>query len=169
MAIDYPEYLEKYSLYTDEATTQYLNLCAKETIQPTVISEILTIDIQELNERAIAYEKFLKDYPNFPMNEIIYVNFNTTISKLINPTIYDNLIDTNGHVSKDLLVIYQNLSKQDNYPILQYIGQEMLQFINNQPNNIVYQDYTSDKLSSNASIIYKKVHQLLNELYTSHI
>lgn len=168
-AIDYPEYLEKYSLYTDEATTQYLNLCAKETIQPTVISEILTIDIQELNERAITYEKFLKDYPNFPMNEIIYANFNTTISKLINPTIYDNLIDTNGHVSKDLLVIYQNLSKQDNYPILQYIGQEMLQFINNQPNNIVYQDYTSDKLSSNASIIYKKVHQLLNELYTSHI
>ena len=169
MAIDYPEYLEKYSLYTDEATTQYLNLCAKETIQPTVISEILTIDIQELNERAIAYEKFLKDYPNFQMNEIIYANFNTTISKLINPTIYDNLIDANGHASKNLLVIYQNLSKQDNYPILQYIGQEMLQFINNQPNNIVYQDYNSDKLSSNASIIYKKVHQLLNELYTSHI
>ncbi|WP_289128600.1 hypothetical protein [uncultured Megamonas sp.] len=103
------------------------------------------------------------------MNELIYANFNTTISKLINPTIYDNLIDTNGHVSKDLLVIYQNLSKQDNYPILQYIGQEMLQFINNQPNNIVYQDYNSDKLSSNASIIYKKVHKLLNELYTSHI
>ena len=102
------------------------------------------------------------------MNELIYANFNTTISKLINPTIYDNLIDTNGHVSKDLLVIYQNLSKQDNYPILQYIGQEMLQFINNQPNNIVYQDYNSDKLSSNASIIYKKVHKLLNELYTSH-
>lgn len=168
-AIDYPEYLEKYSLYTDEATTQYLNLCAKETIQSTIISEILTIDVQELNERAIAYEKFLKDYPNFPMNELIYANFNTTISKLINPTIYDNLIDTNGHVSKDLLVIYQNLSKQDNYPILQYIGQEMLQFINNQPNNIVYQDYNSDKLSSNASIIYKKVHKLLNELYTSHI
>lgn len=96
----------------------------------------------------------MKDYPNFPMNELIYANFNTTISKLINPTIYDNLIDTNGHVSKDLLVIYQNLSKQDNYPILQYIGQEMLQFINNQPNNIVYQDYNSDKLSSNASIIY---------------
>lgn len=168
-AIDYPEYLEKYSLYTDEATTQYLNLCAKETIQSTIISEILTIDVQELNEHAIAYEKFLKDYPNFPMNELIYANFNTTISKLINPTIYDNLIDTNGHVSKDLLVIYQNLSKQDNYPILQYIGQEMLQFINNQPNNIVYQDYNSDKLSSSASIIYKKVHKLLNELYTSHI
>ena len=45
----------------------------------------MTIDVQELNERAIAYEKFLKDYPNFPMNELIYANFNTTISKLINP------------------------------------------------------------------------------------
>ncbi len=52
--VDYPEYWEEYGDKVDPATAEFLKLAAAETREATLVSEILSVDANELGERAIA-------------------------------------------------------------------------------------------------------------------
>lgn len=163
--VDYLEYLQAYEKNVDDATAAFLNLAATETKKPTLVSEILSVDADELGNRAIAYETFLAEYPDFSMKDSVRIYFNAVISKLANPTMFDRLIDENGRVTTDLMVVYERLSGQDDCPILQEVAKNMLEFIAEQPDGIVAHGYETDILNANASEVVKAANEKAASLY----
>ena len=163
--VDYPEYWEKYGDKVDAATADFLKLAAAETREATLVSEILSVDANELCERAIAYETFLAQYPEFPMADTVRIYFNGTIYKLAYPTVYDRLVDDQGKVITDLMVVYERLAGREDCPVLQGVGQNMLDFIAAQPDGVVADGYDMDALSENASAVTGQAWQMADELY----
>lgn len=163
--VDYPEYSEEYGDKVDPATAEFLKLAAAETREATLVSEILSVDANELGERAIAYELFLAQYPEFPMADTVRIYFNGTIYKLAYPTVYDRLVDDQGKVITDLMVVYERLAGREDCPVLQGVGQSMLDFIAAQPDGVVADGYDMDALSENASAVTGQAGQMADELY----
>ena len=163
--VDYPEYWEEYGDKVDPATAEFLKLAAAETRQATLVSEILSVDANELGERAIAYERFLAQYSEFPMADTVRIYFNGTIYKLAYPTVYDRLVDDQGKVITDLMVVYERLAGREDCPVLQGVAQSMLDFIAAQPDGVVADGYDMDALSENASAVTGAAWQMADELY----
>lgn len=163
--VDYPEYSAQYGDRVDEATAAYLELTAGETQEATLVSEYLSVEIDTLAERAAAYENFLARYPDFPVKDTVRIYFNGTVSKLSFPSQFDNLVDAQGHVVTDLMVVYERLSQREDYPVLQELGQSMLEFVAAQPDGVVSDGYDMTLLSENASAVYARAQQTADELY----
>ena len=163
--VDYPEYLEQYAEAVDEATAAFLEIAVEETREATLVEEYLSVDVQTLGERAIAYETFLAQYPDFPEKDQVRIYFNGTVSKLSFPSYFDNLVDAQGHVATDLMVLYERLSEREDCPVLQSVAQGMLEFITAQPDGVVSDGYNLDALSENASSVFQQAQQLADELY----
>lgn len=163
--VDYPEYSAWYGALADDATAAYLELAAGETLEATLVEEYLSVGIDTLAERAIAYETFLAQYPDFPMKDTVRIYFNGTVFKLSFPSYFDNLVDAQGHVVTDLMVAYERLSQREDCPVLQGVAQGMLEFIAAQPDGVVSDGYDMDALSENASAVYRLAQQTADELY----
>ncbi|MGI5857638.1 MAG: hypothetical protein ACOX64_14470, partial [Candidatus Merdivicinus sp.] len=163
--VDYPEYWEEYGDMVDAATAEFLKLAAAETREATLVSEILSVDANTLCERAVAYETFLAQYPDFPMADTVRTYFNGAIFKLAYPTIHDRLVDEQGKVITELMVVYERLADREDCPVLQSVGQNMLDFIAAQPGGVVAQGYQTDALSEHASAVTTQARQLADELY----
>lgn len=161
----YPEYSAQYGDRVDEATAAYLELTAGETQEATLVSEYLSVEIDTLAERAAAYENFLARYPDFPVKDTVRIYFNGTVSKLSFPSQFDNLVDAQGLVVTDLMVVYERLSQREDCPVLQELGQSMLEFVAAQPDGVVSDGYDMTLLSENASAVYARAQQTADELY----
>lgn len=163
--VDYPSYCAQYRDCVDEATAAFLDLTAGETKEATLVEEYLSVEIDTLAERAIAYERFLSQYPDFPLKDTVRIYFNGTISKLSFPSYFDNLVDAQGHIVTDLLVVYERLSQREDCPVLQALGQSMLAFVAAQPDGVVGDGYDMTLLNENASAAYGQAGETADTLY----
>lgn len=163
--VDYPEYLELYQEYVDDATASFLSIAAAETQKATLVSEVLSVDANELGNRAIAYETFLAEYADFPMKDHVRIYFNAVISKLAYPTVFDRLVDEQGRATTELMVVYERLAERQDCPALQQVAKDMLDFIEAQPDGIIAQGYDTDALSSNASEVVRAAQDKADTLY----
>lgn len=163
--VDYPEYLEMYEEYVDSATAAFLNIAAAETQKATLVSEVLSVDANELGNRAIAYETFLTEYDDFPMKDHVRTYFNAVISKLAYPTVFDRLVDEQGRATTELMVVYERLAERQDCPVLQQVAKNMLDFIAAQPDGVIAHGYDTDILSSNASEVVKSAQEKADSLY----
>lgn len=163
--VDYPEYLEMYEEYVDSATASFLNIAAAETEKATLVSEVLSVDANELGNRAIAYETFLTEYDDFPMKDHVRTYFNAVVSKLAYPTVFDRLVDEQGRATTELMVVYERLAERQDCPVLQQVAKNMLDFIAGQPDGVIAHGYDTDILSSNASEVVKSAQEKADTLY----
>lgn len=163
--VDYPGYLEMYEEYVDSATASFLNIAAAETEKATLVSEVLSVDANELGNRAIAYETFLTEHDDFPMKDHVRKYFNAVISKLAYPTVFDRLVDEQGRVTTELMVVYERLAERQDCPVLQQVAKNMLDFIAAQPDGVIAHGYDTDILSSNASEVVKSAQEKADSLY----
>lgn len=160
--VDYPAYLAEYGQAVDGATADFLTLAADEVKTPTLVEEYLSVDVETLGQRALAYETFLSQYPDFALADKVRIYWNGTLSKLVYPTLYDQLVDENGQVSADLMALYQELAGQTACPVLQSTAQAMLDFVAAQPDQSLAD---SDRVSQNASALASQARQMADELY----
>lgn len=163
--VDYVEYLQAYEKYVDDATAAFLNLAAVETKKPMLVSEILSADANELGDRAIAYETFLVEYPDFSMKDTVRTYFNAAVSKLASPTMQDQLVDAYGRVTTNCMVVYERLAERQDCPVLQQVAKSMLDFIAAQPDGIIVHGYDTDMLGANASEVVKAAQDQADSLY----
>lgn len=129
---------------------------------PTLVEEYLSVDVETLGQRALAYETFLSQYPDFSLADKVRIYWNGALSKLVYPTLYDQLVDEAGQVSADLMALYQELAGQTACPVLQSTAQSMLDFIAAQPDQSLAD---SDQVSQNASALAEEARQMADELY----
>ena len=160
--VDYPEYLAEYGQTVDGATADFLTLAADEVKAPTLVEEYLSVDVETLGQRALAYETFLSQYPDFALADKVRIYWNGALSKLVYPTLYDQLVDESGQASADLMALYQELAGQTACPVLQSTAQSMLDFIVAQPDQSLAD---SDQVSQNASALAEEARQMADELY----
>lgn len=160
--LDYPEYLAEYGQTVDGATADFLTLAADEVKAPTLVEEYLSVDVETLGQRALAYETFLSQYPDFSLADKVRIYWNGALSKLVYPTLYDQLVDEAGQASADLMALYQELAGQTACPVLQSTAQSMLDFIAAQSDQSLAD---SDQVSQNASALAEEARQMADELY----
>lgn len=163
--VDYPECLAMYEEYVDSATAAFLNIAAAETQKATLVSEVLSVDANELGNRAIACETFLTEYDDFPMKDHVRTYFNAVVSKLAYPTVFDRLVDEQGRATTELMVVYERLAERQDCPVLQQVAKNMLDFIAAQPDGVIAHGYDTDILSSNASEVVKSAQEKADTLY----
>lgn len=163
--VDYAEYADLYGPYTDGATAEFLTLTAAQTRQILVVEEYLCVSPRELGDRACAYEAFLTRYAGYAQAGTIRILLNQTLYKLTFPSPFDELVDSAGHVTADLLAVYTRLAAQQDCPVVQQAAKGMLDFIAAQPGGVVCQDYEMTALTDNASALRAQLDARLDALY----
>ncbi len=115
--IDYKVLKDTYSSNVTNMTSKYLDFMTKELKEPTTIEAYLSVNINKLKERVFKYEEYLKDYSTSPYIEDIRMNYMICVWKLVNPSIYDGMLDEDYSVSNELNEVYRNILEDDSHPI----------------------------------------------------
>ncbi len=78
---------------------------------------------------------------------------------------FDRLVDEQGRVTTELMVVYERLAERQDCPVLQQVAKNMLDFIAAQPDGVIAHGYDTDILSSNASEVVKSAQEKADSLY----
>lgn len=163
--VDYPSFYEKYSKYVSESLSDYLNLASTEVQEPTMVEEYLAISIEELEKRVISYETFLKNHKDFQFEGEVRILYMSALWKVINPNVFDNMLDENFRVRSEVMSMYNKFKNMDDYPVLQHASKGILEFINSREDGVVCTFDNMDDLFDASYRLQDEVGSMIDKLY----
>lgn len=126
--IDYYAMNAEYGQFANEELKAFLDLAGTETQKPLTVEEYLAVTPQELGDRALAYERFLVKYPDALYRDEVRNNLMVAIWKLVNPNPFDGMLNEDFTLSPELDMVYQQLLKADDAPVVQTSVRGILEF-----------------------------------------
>lgn len=164
--IDYKVMKENYINNVTDMTADYLDIMANELESSTTIEEYLAISISELKNRAFRYEEFLKNYPDSPHIEDVRINYMVCVWKLVNPNIFDGLLDDNFKVIDELSEVYKSILSDDSHPVTVEAVNGITEFIESN-NGVLGSMDNMDELYKLSLKLHEQAAEKVKELYLS--
>ena len=162
--IDYTMMEEDYSDNLGDMTSDYIDIMATELDEPTTVEEHLAIDIDELKDRVLEYEDFMKDYKGSPYVEDVKMPYMICVWKIVNPTAFDKMLNEDLSPSDELKELYESILEDDSYPASQEAVKGITEFINSKEGVVGSPDNMDDFYKASANI-HKQVEEKVAELY----
>lgn len=163
--IDYVTLSETYSKQVTENMSEYFKLMALEQKTPVTSEAYLAISPNELGQRALSYENYLKVYPKGIYREDIRILLMTSIWKLVNPTPFDGLLTEEYKIAPDLAATYDELLKHAEAPVVFESVKGILAYSEGQ-NGILGTIDNMDDLMTESYKLHQEASDKIYELYT---
>jgi len=82
-----------------------------------------------LKERAWKYEEFLDNHPESKHYEDMRINLMVCIWKLVNPNIFDNMVDENFIPTANVTMVYEEILADERHPVVHEAVKGITDFI----------------------------------------
>lgn len=162
--MDYKVLKDSYEDKVTDMTATYLDIMTKELNEPTTVEEYLSISANKLKERTLKYEEFLMNYSDSPYVEDIKINYMVCIWKLVNPNIFDGMIDENFRVINELDDVYNDILKDDSHTVTIEAVKGITEYIKSK-NGVLGSMENMDDLYETSYKLHSEAMERINTLY----
>ncbi|PAB57761.1 hypothetical protein [Anaeromicrobium sediminis] len=164
--IDYKIMKENYIENINGMTADYLNIMTDNLDESTTVEEYLSVSISELKDRTLEYEEFLKNYPNSPYMEDVKIQYMVCIWKLVNPNIFDGMLDQNFKVVSELEEVYKSILLDKSHTVTHEAVQGITEFIDSKKGVLGSLDNMDDLMNISYKL-HDRAAERIKELYLS--
>lgn len=125
LTMDYSMINDTFGTYLSENIKSYYELRKKELENPTFVEEYVSIDFEEIKNRAVTLEKFIRDNKDFENKEDLKDMMRWYIEALLRIDHFGDIVDyETGKVDNVVKNTYEELKESD-LKILKHVSQEM--------------------------------------------
>ncbi|CAH2212654.1 hypothetical protein [Tepidibacter aestuarii] len=125
LAMDYSMINDTFATYLSERLKPYYELKKKELENPTFVEEYVSIDFEEIKDRAVMLEKVIRENKDFENKDDLKNMMRWYVEALLRIDHFSNVVDyETGKVDDIVKNTYEELKASD-LKILKYVSQEM--------------------------------------------
>ncbi len=162
--VDYYALNVHYSQVVSDDMKVFLEMTALDVEKPLTVEEYLAVSPKELGERAVAYERYLKNYSDGLYRDEIRNNLMVSIWKLVNPNPFDGMLLEDFTISPDLKLVYADLLKAEDTPVIQACVKGILTFAERK-NGVLGTLDNMDALMEVSFALHEKASEQIKALY----
>lgn len=162
--IDYRLLKGSYIGNVTDMTAEYLDIMSDELDESTLVEEYLAIDFSELKDRAFRYEEFLMKYPKSPYTEDVMINYMVCIWKLVNPNIFDGMLDDDFKVVSEVNEVYESILADESHPVTYEAVKGITAYIESK-DGVLGSMNNMDELFKISDKLHKEAAARINEMY----
>ncbi len=166
LTIDYDKFYKTFGDFISDELKVYYDLMKRESTEPSFVEEYLSVSVEEIADRAMTLETFIKEHPDFLFRETSMDWLTWYINGLLRVDVFSGSVDyETGFVSDKLKTVYKKVLDSD-VSITREAVQDMMTVIESCEGIIKMDDQKSnDAVNAIKNEYYGKVKILVDEYY----
>ena len=166
LTIDYDKFYKTFGDAISDELNVYYDLMKRESTDPSFVEEYLNISVEEIADRAMTLETFIKQHPDFIFRETSVDWLTWYINGLLRVDVFSGSVDyETGFVSDKLKSVYKSVLASD-VAITKAAVEDMMKVIESCEGIIKMDDQkANDAVNAIKNDYYGKVKILVDEYY----
>jgi hypothetical protein len=133
--------------------------------EPLATDGHLNISVEALVDRVTKYELYMKNNSDFPLAADLKSFYMTGIYKLVNPSPAEQTLTEDYQPTDALMDGYDELQNNSELKVTNVAVDEILEFINSQPDQVLGSYQETQALNQKANSIHQKILKMIDDEY----